>query len=464
MDKRSFIENVIEQVREIPTTEIVSEKVVLYRKGGYDKGLCPFHNDKHIGSFVVSDRKGIYKCFSCGEGGDTISFVKKTENVNYVEGAMRIALRRGIITHSDYEDFFSKKFSDKKARQIEKIYIDKDRDKFKQEIAPVSVLNNVFKAFITEASLSEEHKKYLVEKRGFSIEDIIEGGYLTFPSRRETFIKSFIERLKKDYGYNSDILQHVPGFYREKNMKKWLFSYTKGIGIPIKGADQLIAGIQIRRDKAEENKSRYIWFSSAFIEYDEKLMEKYEFGTSSGSPIDVIYPKELKHACIFITEGRFKAKKLVDNYDSVAISVQGVGSWRNIVEQVKIIQTKYPHISFKNIYVAFDGDMAYNVQVFNQAMNMTNKLKEELSEIGIHYNMWATEYGKGIDDVILAGHKNMIDIMEKSKFDKLYKDFIKLVETKEGIKINDVDKELLKAYFDTLVLPKFKKYKQDRLS
>lgn len=464
MDKRSFIESVIEQVREIPTTEIVSEKVKLQRKGGYDKGLCPFHNDRHIGSFVVSDKKGIYKCFSCGEGGDGITFVKRSENLNYVESAMKIALKRGIITLSDYEEFFSKKFSDKKARQIEKVYIEKDRDKFKMEIAPINVLNNVFTAFIKESSLSNEHKDYLINERGLTEQDIEEGGYFTFPSRRESFINAFLRRLKKDYNYTPDILKNVPGFYREKATNKWLFTYNKGIGIAIKGANQLIAGIQVRRDKSEENKSRYIWFSSAFIEYDEKLMEKYDCSTSSGSPIDVIYPKYLKYASIMITEGRFKAKKLADTYNTIAISVQGVGSWSNIVEQIKVIKSKYPKFNFRHIYVAFDGDMAYNVQVFNQAVKMTNKLNEELDGVNIHYNMWSTEYGKGIDDVIMSGNMEKIDVMDKTNFDRIYTKFIKFVEEKECESIMKVNKELLKAYFEALVLPKFKKYSGDKLA
>ena len=38
-------------------------------------GLCPFHNDKYSGSFVINKFKGSYKCFSCGKhGGDIIAF------------------------------------------------------------------------------------------------------------------------------------------------------------------------------------------------------------------------------------------------------------------------------------------------------------------------------------------------------------------------------------------------------
>lgn len=38
-------------------------------------GLCPFHDDKYSGSFVINKAKGSYRCFSCGKhGGDFIAF------------------------------------------------------------------------------------------------------------------------------------------------------------------------------------------------------------------------------------------------------------------------------------------------------------------------------------------------------------------------------------------------------
>lgn len=38
-------------------------------------GLCPFHDDKRAGSFVINIRTGAFRCFSCGaRGGDIIDF------------------------------------------------------------------------------------------------------------------------------------------------------------------------------------------------------------------------------------------------------------------------------------------------------------------------------------------------------------------------------------------------------
>ncbi len=57
--------------------------------------LCPFHNDHHPSLHVSSDL-GIYKCFSCGEGGDLISFVQKIENISFNEAVKQLAKKAGI--------------------------------------------------------------------------------------------------------------------------------------------------------------------------------------------------------------------------------------------------------------------------------------------------------------------------------------------------------------------------------
>ncbi len=47
-------------------------------------GLCPFHNDKRPGSFVVNRFTGAFKCFSCGEnGGDIIAFHMKSNHMGF---------------------------------------------------------------------------------------------------------------------------------------------------------------------------------------------------------------------------------------------------------------------------------------------------------------------------------------------------------------------------------------------
>lgn len=55
----------------------------LKKTGVRYKALCPFHDDRNIGSFIVYPKGNCYKCFACGEGGGVIDFLMKHENLTY---------------------------------------------------------------------------------------------------------------------------------------------------------------------------------------------------------------------------------------------------------------------------------------------------------------------------------------------------------------------------------------------
>lgn len=75
--------------------DIVQDYVTLRRSGASYKGLCPFHDDK-TPSFYVSPAKGIFKCFSCGKGGDAVHFVMYEEQVGYFDALRILANKYGI--------------------------------------------------------------------------------------------------------------------------------------------------------------------------------------------------------------------------------------------------------------------------------------------------------------------------------------------------------------------------------
>ncbi|WP_148557574.1 DNA primase [Terrisporobacter petrolearius] len=74
---------------------VISQYINLKNSGSNYSGLCPFHNEK-TGSFHVNQKKQIYKCFGCGEGGDVINFVMKIENLDFIEAVKLLAEKNGI--------------------------------------------------------------------------------------------------------------------------------------------------------------------------------------------------------------------------------------------------------------------------------------------------------------------------------------------------------------------------------
>ena len=75
--------------------EVVGDYVQLKKKGTNLWGLCPFHNEK-TPSFSVSPAKGIYKCFGCGKGGNSVNFIMEHEQHTYPEALRYLAKKYSI--------------------------------------------------------------------------------------------------------------------------------------------------------------------------------------------------------------------------------------------------------------------------------------------------------------------------------------------------------------------------------
>lgn len=87
MIKKETIEKVLDTAR---IEEVVGDFVDLKKRGTSLIGNCPFHNEK-TPSFHVSVSKGIYKCFGCGAGGDSLKFVMEHEKYAYPEAIRYLA-------------------------------------------------------------------------------------------------------------------------------------------------------------------------------------------------------------------------------------------------------------------------------------------------------------------------------------------------------------------------------------
>ena len=98
----STFEEVISLIKDrLDIVDVVSQYVVLKKSGANYWGLCPFHNDKKP-SMSVSPSKGIYKCFSCGAGGDALNFLVKIQNREYKDVILELAEKFGIELPKKY--------------------------------------------------------------------------------------------------------------------------------------------------------------------------------------------------------------------------------------------------------------------------------------------------------------------------------------------------------------------------
>ena len=92
MIPKDTVDKIIETSR---IEEVVGDFVSLKRRGTSMIGLCPFHNEK-TPSFHVSVGKGIFKCFGCAKGGDSVRFIMEHEKATYPEALRYLANKYSI--------------------------------------------------------------------------------------------------------------------------------------------------------------------------------------------------------------------------------------------------------------------------------------------------------------------------------------------------------------------------------
>ena len=132
--------------------EVVSARTALKKAGGRYVGRCPFH-DERTPSFSVNAADKLYYCFGCGKGGDVVSFVRETENLDFVEAIEFLAERFRL--QLEYEE--SSPAADDARRRRERLYavLDQAATFFEKNLWD-SAVGEPVRAYIASRGLGEE--------------------------------------------------------------------------------------------------------------------------------------------------------------------------------------------------------------------------------------------------------------------------------------------------------------------
>ncbi len=161
--------------------DIISQYVVLKRRGRNFLGLCPFHKEK-TPSFSVSPDKQIFHCFGCGVGGDVITFINKIENYNYRESIEVLAEKAGIALPTiDNEQDNKRQQLKGKVHEINQLVAElyhenlyKPQAKLAQDYVKKRKLdNNTLKKFMIGYSNGGTEVYNLLKSKGFTEEEIL---------------------------------------------------------------------------------------------------------------------------------------------------------------------------------------------------------------------------------------------------------------------------------------------------
>ena len=111
-------ELIIDKIRSAASiVDVVGDYVELRKSGVEYEGLCPFHNDRNIGSFKVSPVKNICHCFSCGAHANPVEFIMKIENLTFPDAIRWLGKKYSIEVDDEQKRFVNVKPSVPKKEQ-----------------------------------------------------------------------------------------------------------------------------------------------------------------------------------------------------------------------------------------------------------------------------------------------------------------------------------------------------------
>ena len=169
----------IEAIKErVDIVDVISEYVVLKKKGKDYSGLCPFHDEKSP-SFSVSPTKQVYYCFGCGQGGNTFKFLMELGKRSFGDVVLELANRYQVPIKTLEPE--QKKELQRQLSQREQLY----------EILAVTT---AFYQHVLYQPQGEKALKYLKEKRGLKPEIIQQFQLGYSPEGWETLYRYLVEQ------------------------------------------------------------------------------------------------------------------------------------------------------------------------------------------------------------------------------------------------------------------------------
>lgn len=336
---------------------VVSQYIVLKRRGKNLIGLCPFHNEK-TPSFTIYPENGSFYCFGCKVGGDVITFTSLIEHLDYVESLKFLADKSSI-------------------QIIDRGYEDNSLQKLKQTILEI---NRETARFYHNYLMSEKGKwalDYLLD-RGLTRSTIIKFGLGCAPDSWDLLLKHLSSK-----GYTiGDMLQ--ANVITKSQRGTYFDRFRNRVIFPI---------INLR--------GNVIAFSGRSKPGDEKASAKYV--NTSDTPV---YKKSenlfafnyAKNNCadrIILVEGNMDVISLHQAGFTNTVAALGTSF---TIEQAKLI-SRYT----KEVVVLFDSDSA--------GQNAVNKALSTLKNSGMNIRVLVLPEGKDPDEFIKKNSPDKLKLL-----------------------------------------------------
>lgn len=341
---------------------VISNFIVLSKKGNDYVGLCPFHSD-NTPSLSVSPQKNIFKCFSCGVGGDSITFVKRFKNISYIESIEYLANQIGY--NFDFNNY-------------KKTYQSYSEDEL-ESLEVLNLANNQYKLEVLSDKIAMEY----LNSRGLTLK-IREKFNIGF-SPKKGIAKELIDKMGFEYKnlLNAGIINND---FHEIIINRITFG--------IENEQGKIVGFSGR--SLDNQTPKYI--NSPTTDFFNKSNILYNYARAKKSSIDI--KKE-----IIITEGFMDVIALYRSGITNVVSLMGTSFTKNHLKFLKNL----------DVVLFLDND--------NAGVNASKKTIKFLLENKINVKVITNDLNKDPDEIFNTyGSEKLSELVNKNK--KLAIDFI----------------------------------------
>ncbi|MFM7543136.1 MAG: DNA primase [Ignavibacteria bacterium] len=313
-----YPEHLLDEIRQrTDIVDIVSESVQLRRSGKGFLGLCPFHPDKKP-SMNVNPDLGIFKCFSCGKGGNVFHFVMSKHGLTFPESIRMLAERAGIPLPED-------EIKDPEAQL-----------KFSRKEAAYKVMETAeayFRAQLKQSSGQLTYSYFI--RRGFD-DDIQQLFGLGYSPDSWTQTLQYLS----EQGFSEQSMEDA-GLILRRDKDNTAYDRFRGRAMfPIHDHLGKVIGFGARRMQEDDNQPKYINSPQSLI-YDKS---RVLYGLAQAKSTI----RTLGHA--LLTEGYADTISLVQAGFGNAVASSGTAL---TVEQLQLL-SRYT----KKLFLVYDGDSA----------------------------------------------------------------------------------------------------------
>lgn len=296
--------------------EVVGDFVQLKKRGVNMLGNCPFHDEK-TPSFTVSPAKGIYKCFGCGKGGNSVNFVMDHEHFSYPEALKYLANKYNIF--------------------IEETVRTPEQEEAANERESMFIVSNLANEYFQDQLFNSSEGKAIglsyFKERGYR-EDILKKFQLGYSPEKSDAFSSYA----LDEGYKIEFLEKT-GLSIPKEAKNY-DRFRGRVMFPIHSLSGRVLGFGGRILKSNVKAAKYLNSPESDIYHKSKVLYGMYYAKNS------IVKKD---RCLLV-EGY---TDVISMHQAGIENVVASSGTSLTVEQIKLIKR-----FTNNITLLFDGDAA----------------------------------------------------------------------------------------------------------